>query len=572
MLGADDAYLWLAVSDGAQARTAQVPRFVSESSYTEEINARTFVGDAQDGRRLLALDLKSGDAVWAGLDGAVEPRVVKRPPLPTEALMAEPAANDEPPAAKGRDVRWTTLVPSPDGRRLVASVRAADNTDRWLVRVDPATGRSTVLDHVHDDAWVRDIGPNGSYGGGLGWLPDSQRLWFLAEHDGWMQLSTVDTAAEAPARVAVTSGRFEIDAVQVTPDGARFLVQSTEVASGRAARLRRAGERRRRARGSPRGPAAHVVRAVARRRDARTGVLVVEPAARGLRDGRTTPGAERVRVTTSTSRRVAQPPLGRAAAGHLHDARRPAGLRAALHPGDGRGDAASRRRPAVVFVHGAGYLQNAHRYWSSYYREYMFHHLLASKGYVVLDPDYRASAGYGRDWRTAIYRWMGGKDLEDVVDGAAYLAKQHGVDARRIGVYGGSYGGFITLMAMFTAPDTFAAGAALRPVTDWAHYNHSYTANILNEPQGDIEAYRKSSPIYFAEGLKGALLICHGMVDVNVHFQDSVRLAQRLIELRKENWELAVYPVEDHGFEHETSWADEYKRILALFDRTLLRK
>jgi dipeptidyl aminopeptidase/acylaminoacyl peptidase len=124
-------------------------------------------------------------------------------------------------------------------------------------------------------------------------------------------------------------------------------------------------------------------------------------------------------------------------------------------------------------------------------------------------------------------------------------------------------------MAMFTTPDIFAAGAALRPVTDWAHYNHSYTSNILNEPQSDIEAYRKSSPIYFAEGLKGALLILHGMIDTNVHFQDSVRLAQRLIELRKENWELAVYPVEDHGFVEETSWADEYKRILKLFEEKL---
>jgi dipeptidyl aminopeptidase/acylaminoacyl peptidase len=226
-------------------------------------------------------------------------------------------------------------------------------------------------------------------------------------------------------------------------------------------------------------------------------------------------------------------------------------------------------KPAVIFVHGAGYLQNAHKYWSSYYREYMFHHLLASRGYVVLDPDYRASAGYGRDWRTAIYRHMGGRDLEDVVDGAAWLTKTERVDAKRIGVYGGSYGGFITLMAMFTTPDVFAAGAALRPVTDWAHYNHGYTSNILNEPQTDAEAYRKSSPIYFAQNLKGALLICHGMVDINVHFQDSVRLAQRLIELRKENWELAAYPVEDHGFEQETSWADEYKRILKLFETNL---
>ena len=166
---------------------------------------------------------------------------------------------------------------------------------------------------------------------------------------------------------------------------------------------------------------------------------------------------------------------------------------------------------------------------------------------------------------------MGGHDLNDVVDGAAYLATAHNVNPRRIGVYGGSYGGFITLMAMFTAPDTFAAGAALRPVTDWAHYNHTYTSNILDEPQSSPATYHKSSPIYFAEGLKGALLICHGMVDTNVHFQDSVRLAQRLIELGKENWELAVYPVEDHGFVEASSWADEYKRILKLFEANLKR-
>jgi dipeptidyl aminopeptidase/acylaminoacyl peptidase len=227
------------------------------------------------------------------------------------------------------------------------------------------------------------------------------------------------------------------------------------------------------------------------------------------------------------------------------------------------------RRPAVVFIHGAGYLQNAHRYWSSYFREYMFNHVLASRGYVVLDVDYRGSAGYGRDWRTAVAGHMGGKDLDDIVDAAGYLVAEHGVDPKRIGVYGGSYGGFLTLMALFTSPDTFAAGAALRPVTDWAHYNHPYTSNILGQPPKDAEAYRKSSPIYFAGGLKSALLICHGMVDTNVHFQDSVRLAQRLIELGKEDWELAAYPVENHGFTEASSWTDEYKRILALFERKL---
>jgi dipeptidyl aminopeptidase/acylaminoacyl peptidase len=199
----------------------------------------------------------------------------------------------------------------------------------------------------------------------------------------------------------------------------------------------------------------------------------------------------------------------------------------------------------------------------------MFDNLLASKGYVVLDVDYRASAGYGRDWRTAIYRSMGDKDLGDIVDGAKYLVETQQVDPARVGLWGGSYGGFITLMAMFNASDTFAAGAALRPVTDWAHYNHGYTASILNQPQDDAQAYQRSSPIYFAEKLKGALLICHGLVDTNVFAQDSIRLVQRLIELRKTNWELAVYPVENHGFEQETSWADEYRRILSLFEGNL---
>ena len=183
--------------------------------------------------------------------------------------------------------------------------------------------------------------------------------------------------------------------------------------------------------------------------------------------------------------------------------------------------------PAVIFVHGAGYLQNVHRWWSDYYREYMFHHMLMERGYIVIDLDYRGSAGYGRDWRTAIYRHMGGVDLDDQVDAAKWLASQQGVDPKRIGIYGGSYGGFITLMAMFKDPGVFAAGAALRPVTDWANYNNGYTSNILNTPQKDEEAYKKSSPIYFADGLKGALLICHGMVDTNVHFQDTVHAGSK---------------------------------------------
>jgi dipeptidyl aminopeptidase/acylaminoacyl peptidase len=567
-LSADGTYAFLMLSERAQARASQVPRWVSESAYVEDIDARTKVGDGQDRRRLAVLNLTTGEGVWAGLDGVVDPVAIPKP-LPVDQRPAERTPAERTPAAlpaSKREIRWGTLLPSPDGSQTVVTVRSSDNTSRWLVSVDPASGRTKVLDVVADDAWVREIGPAGNTGGGLGWLPDNRRVWFLAEHDGWMHLYTVDVSGERPERKQLTSGRFEIDSVQLAPDATRFYIESTE---------QHPGERHLYALSVDGGERTRITQTTG----ATAGEVSPDNSTFGVIHSTATKppevfvmanraGAAMTPVTTSTSAewrgfKWVEPQLV------TYKARDGADVYARLYTPEMVGARRHAGNPAVVFVHGAGYLQNAHRYWSSYSREYMFHHLLASQGYVVLDPDYRASAGYGRDWRTAIYRWMGGKDLEDVVDGAKFLVAQHKVHPQRVGVYGGSYGGFITLMAMFTTPDVFAAGAALRPVTDWAHYNHSYTSNILNEPQSDIEAYRKSSPIYFADGLKGALLIAHGMVDVNVHFQDSVRLAQRLIELRKENWELAVYPVEDHGFVEETSWADEYKRILKLFDQHL---
>ena len=202
----------------------------------------------------------------------------------------------------------------------------------------------------------------------------------------------------------------------------------------------------------------------------------------------------------------------------------------------------------------------------------MFHNLLRENGYTVLDIDYRASKGYGRDHRTEIYRFMGGKDLSDQIDGKKYLVQELGIDATRVGIYGGSYGGFITLMALLTEPGEFACGAALRSVTDWNHYNHEYTSNILNYPNTDSIAYHRSSPINFAENLQDRLIMLHGMVDDNVQFQDVVRLSQRFIELGKKNWELAVFPVEAHGFKRADSWTDEYRRILEMFNEELLIK
>jgi dipeptidyl aminopeptidase/acylaminoacyl peptidase len=233
----------------------------------------------------------------------------------------------------------------------------------------------------------------------------------------------------------------------------------------------------------------------------------------------------------------------------------------------------SKKYPMVIFVHGAGYLQNTINGWNNYYREFMFNELLTQKGYVVLDIDYRGSAGYGREWRTDVYDFLGGKDYEDELDALDYMIKNYSVDPKRVGVYGGSYGGFMAEMLAFRAPERIAAAAALRPVADWKNYYASspgYTAQRLGFPDKNPEAYKRSSPITYADGLKTHLLILHGMSDDNVHVQDSVQLIEKLIRLGKTQYfESQFYPSENHGFVRPESWTDEYERILAFFEKYL---
>lgn len=229
--------------------------------------------------------------------------------------------------------------------------------------------------------------------------------------------------------------------------------------------------------------------------------------------------------------------------------------------------------PMVIFVHGAGYLQNTINGWNNYYREFMFNHLLTQKGYVVLDIDYRGSAGYGRDWRTDVYGFLGGKDYEDHLDAIDYMIKNYSVDSKRIGVYGGSYGGFMAAMLVMRSPEKIACAAALRPVFDWKNYYASspiYTTERLGHPEKNPEGYKSSSPIFYADQLQRPLLILHGLVDDNVHAQDSIQLIEKLIRLEKTQFfEVMLYPSENHAFQRPTSWADEYERILAFFEKYL---
>jgi dipeptidyl aminopeptidase/acylaminoacyl peptidase len=234
-----------------------------------------------------------------------------------------------------------------------------------------------------------------------------------------------------------------------------------------------------------------------------------------------------------------------------------------------------KKYPMVMFIHGAGYLQNTINGWNNYYREFLFNQMLTQKGYVVFDIDFRGSAGYGRDWRTDVHDFLGGKDFDDHIDAIDYAVANYSVDKKRVGVYGGSYGGFMAGMLAMRAPDHVAASAALRPVFDWKNYyaaNPTYTAERLGIPERNPEAYKRSSPISYADQLRSPLLILHGLADDNVHAQDSIQLIEKLIRLEKTKYfEAMVYPSENHGFVRPESWADEYERIYWFFDKYLKR-
>jgi dipeptidyl aminopeptidase/acylaminoacyl peptidase len=539
----DEKYVIASIHEPATgAKRTVVPNFVTESGYTDDIPSYEKVGDKQSLARLAILSVETGEVEWVdhGQKAAVQPADAK-------------AANSE--ISVDRDVQLSEPLWSEDGTKAVINARAVDNKDRWILALDKGTGKTRVVAHDHDDAWLDGPGSRT-----IGWMKGDQDIYFQSERTRYSHLYTVPfSGGEAKA---LTSGAWEVESAILSRDKSRFFLVTNEADPGQhdVYEMSTAGGARAKLTALPGGHSC--VPSPDDRWFADVYSYTNKPPELYVQETRADATAQK--LTSSPAPEFWEYPwLDTPIV--AFPARDGAMVRAHVYkPANYR-----KGGPAVLFVHGAGYLQNVDRLWSYYAHEYMFHHLLMERGYLVVDVDYRGSAGYGRDWRTAIYRHMGGKDLDDNIDAARWMVSQYGADPKRLGIYGGSYGGFITLMAMFTEPDVFAAGAALRPVTNWANYNDEYTSNILNLPQADAEAYKRSSPIYFAQGLKGALLICHGMADTNVHFQDTVELVQKLIELRKENWGVAMYPVENHGFVEPSSWADEYKRIFELFENNL---
>ncbi|GLP95796.1 S9 family peptidase [Paraferrimonas sedimenticola] len=554
VVGQDKSYQWRAEHD-------IMPNYIGKDGYVDAVNARARVAeDKPVPHRFVLLDLQTGtqkDITIEGLEGFDE-----------DVLASVKAENAK---AKGetyksekqvRDIRlmldWTwsqsPIQWHPSQDKLLVMVEATDNKDRWIASVDLDKAKFVTQHRLHDDAWINYTHNQ------FGWIGNSDQFFFLSEQSGYSHLYTQALGGKSKP---LTQGEFVVNEVTLSPDNqylyyranprhpGKYDIYRVPVAGGDSERLTQF-EGNTDYKLSPAGD--KLLLTVSSRTELPE--LYVQDVQ-----------GDATQLTESASKAFADYPWQGGQVVAIPSSHQDKPVYARVYLPEGYDE--SKQYPAVIFTHGAGYLQNAHYGWSSYFREFMFHNLLAQNGYVVLDIDYRGSKGYGRDWRTAVYRNMGHSEVQDMGDAIKWMQTNASIDPQRVGTYGGSYGGFLTFMALFTEPELFQAGAALRPVTDWAHYNAPYTSNILNTPDVDPIAYNRSSPIEFAEGLKGSLLIQAGVLDDNVFFQDSVRLVQRLIELEKTDFETAIYPVEPHGFRQPSSWLDEYRRIFKLFEREL---
>jgi dipeptidyl aminopeptidase/acylaminoacyl peptidase len=525
-------------SDAAQAKVVDMPNYVTSSGFVE---MRRLSGGGELGR------VKAGEPVITYRLGAV--------------TLADGRVSWVDHGQKDRAVNFNAPVWSDDGRRAVAWAGATNHKDAWLLLLDLPSTSARVVAHEHDDAWVRGFRTGRAAAGDnleYGWMPDHNRVYFLSERDGYHHLYIADLSGGAPRQV--TRGRFELSDLLMSQDKTKWYFVSNEVHPGEHQVYSMALEGGERTRLTSKAGWYEYVLSPDEQHIALSYSGYTEPAELYVMANRA--AAPETRITTSTKSSFTSYPWqpGEIVTfpdqeGHTiyADLWRPA----RPHP----------TRPAVIFVHGSGWAQGVYRRWSN---NTPFFHYLLQEGFVVLNLDYRGSRGYGRDFRTGIYRHMGDTEIKSGLAAVEYLVAKERVDRRRIGLFGGSYGGFYTLMALFKHPGVFAAGAVRAPVTDWAHYNPTYTTRILNAPYADHEAYARSSPIYLAEGLQDHLLIQHGMLDDNVHFQDSVRLAQRLLELKKDNWEFIPYPIEAHALNlEEYNRLDVMRRRVKLFNSVL---
>lgn len=515
------------VEPAKDVKSTIVPRYVTESGFVEAPPSRPKVGENLE---------KSQLALYRVADGQVT--ILEVPGDKMELGFSEPI--------------W-----SRDGQKCLVPAGSMDSKHRVILGLDTETAKLHMVHDYYDSAWV-----DGPMWWLVGWMPDDERVYFVCEADGWAHLYTV--SYDGCFCTQLTSGQWEVRGVQLSRDGKNWYLITSQDGPGilNLYKMPIDGGKLTKLTGAVEGigsfllsPDEKWLAVTTSKADRPYDVTLIALSGSAKPRTITSQATKEFLSRTWITPKLVQIPDGHGGIvyGHLWMPPKPA-----------------EPRPAVISVHGAGYAQSVAERWGS--GPFLSANYLGQRGYYLLDLDYLGSGGYGRACRVSVYRSMGGADADSCAAAAEWLVKEHGVDPKRIGIYGGSYGGFLTLAALFNKPGVFAGGIAMYSVTDWAHYNHWYTSRILNIPATDEEAYKASSPIYHCENLQDRLLIVIGLVDDNVHVQDTFRLMQRLIEQRKTGWDVAIYPVEGHGVGDEDGRWDLLTRMFAFWDQVLKGK
>ncbi len=466
------------------------------------------------------------------------------------------------PAAAGDHPRWSYARGGEGAEYLVRfgwlptggaawyQVLDRDQTRLELVRWDVAAGATATLLVEHDAAWI-------NLHDDLHFFPDGSFLW-SSERSGFRHLAL--HGADGTLVRPVTAGDWELTQVdEVDEKGASVVFTSpgTDVLERHVFRVGLDGSGLRRL---TREPGSH--RAVV----APGGRWVIDTWSRATQPGRVRlldGNGTLVRVLVANEHpeiekyRTSQP--------EFFTVTGPTGVALNAYvikpvPFDPK-----KRYPVIVPVYGGPHSQAVTDAWG----RSQFNQLLASRGFVVFAIDNRGTAGRGRDFERALLRRFGKVELEDHLAGVAWLKKQPWVDGARIGIWGGSYGGFMTCYALFNAPEAFAAGAAVASVTDWQLYDSVYTERYLKQPKDNPDGYRDSSPVNQADKLAGKLLLVHGTADDNVHWHNTVMLTDKLVKAGKP-YELLLYSGATHRVYRPDQRTDEYRRVLEFFEKTLM--
>lgn len=450
---------------------------------------------------------------------------------------------------------------SPDSRMVVIEKRTKDCKKRQILVKDLITNKETPIYEETSSKWIYELSQE-SY-----WSPKGNNIAFIADQDGWCHLYVYNL--DKKRLTQITRGEYEVSYPAWSPEGTKIAFTSNKdslierniwVTPYPKTKL----EKITRTRGtnmmplwSPDG----------------TKIAYLHSDPYAILDiwVKPLPKGESMQLTSAILESLDRNALVPAEFLYYESSD---GLKIPAFLFKPKNFDPNKKYPAIIWIHGDGILQNRYGWHPSknYGVYYGFHQYLLHKGYVILSVDYRGSIGYGRDFMHGHYMDLGGKDCDDIIQGAIYLKSLNFIDPERIGVWGLSYGGYLTLQSIIRRPEMFRAAINVAGVVDWNDWAHDpggwWIQGRMGNPEDHKELYYQSAPINFVDRIRTPLLILHGTADFNVPFYESVRLIDALIKKGK-NIEFMIYPGEDHYFIWSHTWRNVFQRIENYFEKYL---